>query len=213
VYARNLESGGAALEQGQPEDAADAYRAALDLRPDSAPALLGLARTHLALGEGEQALAVLARLEREHPGFQAERAGAELRRALFAAAEERLRRGDSAGALRVLGRLAELEPGYPGREALEREALLAEAGRLRVAGRLEEAQALLRELRSGTQQDPDLALAAALLEGGRVDTAISILSDALTRRPGDARLRALMARALRIRYPNGLFDELPSSER
>jgi hypothetical protein len=37
-----------------------------------------------------------------------------------------------------------------------------------------------------------------------VDTAISVLSDALLRHPEDRRVQALMDRALEIRYPNGL---------
>ncbi len=42
------------------------------------------------------------------------------------------------------------------------------------------------------------------MESGRVNTAISILSDALLRHPEDRRVQALMDRALEIRYPDGL---------
>ncbi len=68
------------------------------------------------------------------------------------------------------------------------------------------ASALLREVVGPEAADGDLAfaLAVSLVQRGRLDTAISVLSDALLRHPGQPRLRALMDRALRIRYPNGL---------
>ena len=208
TYERDLERGDVALRMGHGEDAADAYRAALALRPGDPSALEGLARAHLARGDGEAALDTLVRLERQDPGRVQERAGAELRRALFLAAGRRLRLGDSAGALRLLRRLEGLDPGHPGLQPLWVDCLVAESGRLRVAGRGEEAASLLREAVGADAADGDLAftLAVSLMERGRLDTAISVLSDALLRHPEEPRLQALMERALRIRYPKGLAD-------
>jgi predicted Zn-dependent protease len=148
------------------------------------------------------------RLEREDPGRLEKGAGAELDRALFLAAGSRLRLGDSAGSLRLLRRLDGLDPGHPGLQPLLVDCLVAESGRLEVAGRSQEAASLLREAVGADAADGDLAfaLAVSLMERGGLDNAISVLSDALLRHPDDPRLGALMERALRIRYPRGLAD-------
>jgi Flp pilus assembly protein TadD len=82
-------------------------------------------------------------------------------------------------------------------------ALIAESGRLQVAGREDEAAALYREAMGGNPAAGNgvADLAAQLLENGQTNTAISILSDALMRSPDDPRLVSLMDRALEIRYP------------
>lgn len=208
TYERDLGRGDVALRLGQAEDAADAYRAALDMRPGDPAALHGLARAHLAAGDGEAALAILARLDRGQPGRARERAGSDVERALLMTAEERLARGDSSGALRLLRRLREVDSGYPGLQRTLVEALFAEAGRLQVAGEPGRAGALVREAMGSEAEPADVsfALAVGLMERGRVDAAISVLSDALRSRPSDPRLQPLMDRALRIRYPNGLPD-------
>lgn len=208
TYERDLERGHVALRMGQREDAADAYRAALALHPGDPRALEGLARAQLALGEGEAALDTLVRLESEAPGRVEASAGRELRAALFLVAERRLRLGDSAGSLRLLRRLEGLDPGHPGLQRLLVDCRVAESGRLRVAGRSQEADALLREAVGTDAADGDLSftLAVSLMERGHLDTTISVLSDALLRHPDEQRLQALMERALRIRYPRGFAD-------
>lgn len=208
-YEVELERGEVALRVGDPQDAGDAYRRALAYRPDGPEGLYGLARSYIAQGDGESALDVFARLESADPDYFRERAAADYHFAIYQAAKNRLRRGDSARALELLGRLKRLDPEYSGLEVLRTEALIAEGGRLHVAGRSEEAERLFREALGGDAAgvDATLGLAETLLESGRVDTAISVLSDARLRHPEDPRVQVLLDHALEIRYPNGLPRE------
>lgn len=206
AYERDLERGAVALTMGQPEDAVDAYRAALALRPDDPEALEGLARAQLARGQPQAALETFIRLENADPGRVAERSAPELRQAQLMLAETRLEQGDYAGCLRLLRALRSTGQASPRLDTLFVEALVAESGRLQVAGRSQEAAALLKEAVGADAAPGNLehALASTLVERGRLDAAISVLSDALLRHPDDPRLAALMDRALRIRYPRGL---------
>lgn len=208
AYELTLERGAVALDMGQPDDAIDAYRAALALRPDDPAALEGLARAQLARGRPQAALESFTRLENAEPGRVAERSMPELRQAQLMLAESRLEHGDYAGCLRLLRGLRAGEQVSPRQDTLFVEALVAESGRLQVAGRSQEAAALLEEALGADADAGNLeyALASTLVERGRLDAAISILSDALLRHPDDERLAALMDRALRIRYPRGLPD-------
>ena len=208
-YQAQLHAGHVALQSGAPDDAADAYRRALLARPDDADALLGLARCHSARGDGRSALTVLMRLEARHPAYHRARASRDLRFALYQAAKQHLWDGDSARALKLTKRLRELEPGHPGLQQVRAEALLREAARFYVGGRVPEAEQLTSELVGRRVQGPGaaLALAEVLLEKDRPALAISVLSDASRRHPRDMRLQVLMERALRIRYPNELPPE------
>ena len=207
AYEREIGRGDLALRMGFAPDAADHYRSALALRPDDPAALHGLARAHLAAGEGEAALAAFARLERSRPEAVRGSAEQEVCRAMFLAGGSRLRRGDSAGALRLLRRLRALDPDHPGLPEILVDTAFAEAGRLQVAGKTEVAAAVLREVGQAVPEtELAFTLAKGLMDRGRVGLAISVLSDAIDRRPEDARLTALMDRALRIRYPRGLPD-------
>lgn len=205
VYQRNVERGDVALDVGQLDDAVDAYTAALNLQPDGQDALRGMARAQLAQGHAEEALASLIHLQHVEPG--APRAGPELQKAQLEVAKLRLARGDSAGALRLLRPLRAVEPGTPGLRQLLLEALVTESGRLQVSGQSQQAADLLREAVGADPEDEafEQALVETLVERGQIDSAISVLSDALLRRPGDPRLTVLMDHALRIRYPND-FD-------
>jgi predicted Zn-dependent protease len=205
-YEIEFERGEVALRVGEPEDAADAYRRALAYRRDEPEGLHGLARSYVAQGDGESALGVFARLKRADPDYFRERASTDYHFAIYQAAKSRLRRGDSARALELLRGLERLDPEHSGLEALRTQVLLVEGGRLQVAGRPEEAEMLFREAlgSDAAGADATLGLAEILMESGRVDTAISVLSDALLRHPEDRRMQALMDRALEIRYPDGL---------
>jgi predicted Zn-dependent protease len=205
-YQVELERAEVALRVGEPEDAVDAYRRALAHRSDDPEGLHGLARSYVAQGDGESALGVFARLERADPDYFHEQATTDYHFAIYQAARNRLRRGDSARALELVRRLERLDPDHSGLEALRAQALIAEGGRLQVAGRPEEAEVLFREAlgSDAAGADATLGLAETLMESGRVNTAISVLSDALLRHPNDRRVQALMDRALAIRYPNGL---------
>jgi tetratricopeptide (TPR) repeat protein len=198
-----LERGQVALAIGDPEDAEDAYQQLLSLRPNDPAALLGLARTHLARHDGEAALEALARLNGAAPGYLDAHAPEVVPLALEQAARQSLESGDTARALERLARLDQLDPGRPGVAELRVQTEILEAGKLYAAGRIPEAEALasraFRARLSGA--DAALALAHALAREGRLDMAISILSDARARHMGDRRLTALMDRLLEIRYP------------
>lgn len=200
-----LERGDVALQLGEFEDAADAYRDALASDPSDPHALLGMARCYVALGDGEAALDEFGRLAAADPGSLEGEAATDYHFALYQAAKQAQRRGDSTLALRRVRRLRELDPDHGGLDELETDVLILEGGRLQVAGRQEEAEALFLEaMGRGTPQADrtgSAALARALLERGQTDRAISVLSDALLRHPGDSDLQALMDRALEIRYP------------
>jgi thioredoxin-like negative regulator of GroEL len=202
--APDLERAERALAFGEAEDAADAFRSALAVHPECREALLGLARSYVAGGDGESALVVFSELERVDAAYFRERAAADQQFALYQAARSRLWRGDPAGALQARGRLRALDPDHPGLRDLMPRVLIAEGGRLQVVGRREEAEALLREATGEGSSEADLvvALAERLIGMGSTDTAITVLSDALLDHPNDGRLLALMDRALEIRYPD-----------
>ena len=202
--APDLERAERALTIGEAEDAADAFRSALAVHPESSEALHGLARSYTARGDGESGLVVFAELKRVDADYFRDRAGADHRFALYQAARSRFWRGDPAGALQALLQLRALEPDHPGLRDLMPQVLIAEGGRLLVVGRDEEAGALLREATGEGPSDaaPVYLLAEKLVETGRTDTAITVLSDALLRDPDDERLISLMNRALDIRYPD-----------
>jgi tetratricopeptide (TPR) repeat protein len=199
----DLERGDAALASGAAEDAADAFRSALAVDPSSIRALHGLARSEIARGDGESALATLSELAALDAGYFRSRAAEDQRIALEQAAAARLWRGDPSGALRLLDQLAPIEPARPGLFDLRVRALIAEAGRLFVAGRREAAYALYCRAIGEAPGRPHAvaALAEKLHDYGYTDIAITVLSDELRRRPGDPRLVALMDRILEIRYP------------
>jgi predicted Zn-dependent protease len=201
--APDLERAERALASGEAADAADAFRNALAFHPESKQALHGLARSYSARGDGESALLVFSELKRVDVSYFRDRAAADHRFALYQAARSRLWRGDPARALEALRQLRALEPDHPGLRDLMPRALIAEGGRLLVAGRGEEAQVLFREATGERPSEADMVveLAEKLVEMGLTDTAITVLSDALLRNPNDERLISLMDRALEIRYP------------
>ncbi len=137
-----VERGEIALSLGNAADAADAYQTALALEPQDSKARHGLARAYAARGESERALAILQGLEHLDPAYFDEYAREDYAFALYQAAKERLHRGDPSGALRFLQRLEEADPDHAGLHQLMPRALVAEAGRLQVSGRPDEAIAV-----------------------------------------------------------------------
>jgi len=198
------ERGQEALARGEIQDAHDYFRYALDARRNDPGALLGLARSCAALGQNERALDLFFTLEQVDPASLRGSARRDYAQALLQAAEVRLQRGDPVEALRDLRHAETLDPGHPGlADALPR-ALIAASGRLRVAGRTQEAEALFGEA-AGANPPPaqaPAALAQALLAQRELDRAISVLSDAVSKGPADAELRALLEQALERRYPD-----------
>jgi tetratricopeptide (TPR) repeat protein len=194
-----LGRGELALAMGEPEDAADAFQRALNYRPHDPDALLGLARSYLASGDGEAALRVLQRLGTRHPGLLQGSARNEYATALYQSAAARLERGEVASSLTLLQQLEQIDPAHPGLAPLHAEAVVAEARRQLLLGADDG-----DELGADRVPDADTSLERAkiLLEAGKLDPAITLLSDALVHHPADMRLRALMDRALDIRYPD-----------
>jgi len=202
--APDIERAEAALAAGAADDAADAFQSALAVDPGSLRALHGLARSYIAQGDGDSALATLSELAALDDRYFRDRAAADHRIALEQAAAARLWRGDPAGALELLDQLGPGVRERPGLRDLQQRARVAEAGRLQVLGRRQEAWALYcRPPGAAPGGACSIAgLASQLHEYGYTDTAITVLSDELRRRPGDRRLRELMDRMLEIRYPN-----------
>jgi Flp pilus assembly protein TadD len=202
--APELRRGDLALAEGEAEDAADAFESALSVRPEHPRALHGLARSYVARGDGESALVIFNELKQLHPVYFRDHAQSDEQVALRQVARSRLWHGDPAGSLRLIRKLDAAGSDDPTLRDLRSRALIAESGRLLIAGRDDEAATLYRE---ATGEDPgsgSLAahLAEKLLENGQTGTAISVLSDALLRSPDDGRLVSLMDRALDIRYPD-----------
>jgi tetratricopeptide (TPR) repeat protein len=199
----HLERGEDALARREFQDAHDHFRYALDARRNHPRALLGLARACTALGQSERALDLFFALEQVDPASLRAGARADYAQALLQAAEVRLRRGDPVEALRYLRHAEALDPDHPGlAEALPR-ARIAASGRLRVAGRAQEARALFGGA-AGAEPAPAeaAALAQALLAQRELDRAISVLSDALSQSPAEPRLQTLLEQALERRYPD-----------
>lgn len=212
-YRTFLNDGHLALRAGDPEDAEDAYRRALALRPDSPAGLHGLARTHAARGDGRAALTLLMRLEEQDPEYFRSHAQADIRFALYQAAKQYLWEGNSSRALELVKRLEQLDPEHGGLDELRSEAQVREAARLYVGGRFPEAEFLIGALVGRPVAGAEAArlLAEVLIERQRTALAISVLSDALVRHPQELRLQRLMDRALEIRYPDTLprLDDEP----
>ncbi len=196
----HLDEGEANLAVGDADAAVAAYRVALDVTPDQPDALLGLARAELARADGDAALAALDRLVEIDAGAAVAGRTTELRcAALVAVATRRLERDESAA-----GPAGELEL-VPCAGAAARDARVAvhldEAGRDRRAGRPEQA---LAHYAAAREADPDRVAgfseaAELLLDAGRRDEAIGLLSAGLERHPREARLRELMVAALGVR--------------
>lgn len=206
AFQMHLHEGHVALQTGEPLEAADAYRRALAVRPEAPEPLHGIARCYAAGGDGRSALRVLLRLETEHPAYAEGKVWRDKRFALYQAVKQELWAGDSARALQLCEQLARLEPHHAGLAELRDEAIQLEAARLYTSGRVPEAEKLTALLVSRPVEGAGAAaaLAGMLIEHGRAQLAISVLSDAQTRHPDQARLRRLMERALDISYPNTL---------
>ena len=197
----HLEEGEAALAVGAPEKAESAYRLALETAPRDPRALRGLLRAQLQRGEGEPALALLARLDGAEPGWWHREGGRELRcQALLLAGVARLESGNPAGALEP-ARLSS-DSACRGGPDLYARALAAEGDRARRGG---DAVAAIGHYRAAleTATLPDAqtyhSAASLLIEDGRREEAVALLSEALQVHPEDRALRDLMVRALSIR--------------
>jgi tetratricopeptide (TPR) repeat protein len=181
---RHLQEAAAALAEGHPALAADAYQLALNAAPGDLRALRGLLDAQVAAGDADAALEALTALEARDPepvdpcpvlalavdGSTASREGL-------------ARRGVNAGCVGAPGALARV--------------LTSKA----VASDVPAAIESLAEAIELDPSDPDrFRLAAELLIGsGRVLDSIALLAAGLERHPQDRALSDLMVQALSIR--------------
>lgn len=201
-----LERGELALAQARWADAETAFRSALAERPGDVRALHGLGRAQLGQGEAEHALVTLDALAARDPGYARVVARRDHARALVAAAELRLvsRPPDPDTALARLDRLDALVAGDPGLDGaadvqeLRARALALRADEARARGDLDGAERGYRQalVVAPSRTGPALSLARLLLERGRTDEAVRLLTQTLERHPEDPRVQRLMVDAL-----------------
>jgi tetratricopeptide (TPR) repeat protein len=173
----------ALVETGRsPERARDLYRRALELDPHDPQALLGLALTDAALGDGPAAIAGLRRAVARSPASH--RARHELARALFVS-------GDREGADKEAAALRALHPRDLEAHLLGTQVLLR-------ANRHAEGLEVAREAVRLAPTSPVAlrVLAVASLTHGRPAEALTALDAILQTDPDDRDLRALRALAL-----------------
>jgi tetratricopeptide (TPR) repeat protein len=198
VHSAALAEGEVALAEGAPDAAEVAFRQALAAIPHDERALRGLARAHLARGDGEAALSALLELEEFHGEDGRRRAATDRCRALALAVRQRRARGESQRALEAARQLSvdSCEPEQSAR--LLSQALLGEARRQRLERNGAEAIALFREAAEVDPSEPDAfaEAAALLLLEGRRDEAVELLAAALLEHPSHGQLRDLMVEAL-----------------
>jgi tetratricopeptide (TPR) repeat protein len=193
-----LDRGDIALALRRATDAEAAYLEALALRPESADAMLGLARAQAADGRYEQALGRYRALAERHPErFEAVH-DREYCRVLLATAREHLQHATAEHALARANRgLAEACP-QPEFAALRDDAKSAQAVALQRAGELERAAVLQLEV---AESDPARVAAwqaagELFLVIGHKREALRVLSEALRHHPRDPALKELMVDAL-----------------
>ena len=198
---RQLDRGDIALALRRPEQAERAYRSALAVSPHDGAALHGLARAQVAQGKFDQALISYGELaEREPEAFAAVRDG-EFCPLWVRSAEAQLARGQSRLALESLERSKAQACRRPAPDDVLARALLAEAERARGA---DHAQAASELYRAAAEANPSRVEAfreasVLLLDQGRREEALVLLSEALLRHPANRGLQTLMVEALGIR--------------
>jgi len=172
----------ALLLQGRYEEALGEYERVLVLLPGHAQARYNLGYALEQLGRFADAQGHYARVTREKPGFALGWTG-------LARMEQR--RGQPEKAIDHYRRARQLDPGSSGILMGEMEALLQ-------AGRRGEGLAIAQTLAGGGAPDPALAFEVArrLRAAGEHADAVRALRGALVARPGDRRLRMLLAEQL-----------------
>lgn len=165
---------GNVLAGNRPQDAIQAYRRALDLKPDYADVHLNLATLLLRQGETEDAVTHY---------HQALRCNPRLAIAHYNLANALMRQGKIREAVESYKEALRLEPGF-----LDAQTNLAAA--LLTAGDLDEA---LRHCKETLQRRPDLLiarknLALVLIRKGQIDEAIEVYRQAIRLHPRDADL-------------------------
>ena len=195
------ELGLSALEGGDWRAAKTHFATALEADASDGVAWHGQARAQLAGRDPEAALASLGRLSKVEPARFRDAALPTYRDALEGAARHRLDRDQSEAALQAVRALAKLEPARRGLPRLLGQALLAEANRLRLRGRRDEAFALFKEACHVTPGTLEVWVGAAeiLLEKRQGKKAIRLLEQARKQHPTAGSIRTLTLQAMRVR--------------
>jgi tetratricopeptide (TPR) repeat protein len=193
----HVNRGDIALALQRYDEAEQAYRSALAALPDEESALVGLARAEVAQGEYVAAVERYDELALYRPESFRALHDDELCPTLIAASQHLLAEGDSRAALVYARRAERDECTTPGTAAALSRALVAEATRTSPP----DAADLYREAAS---TDPALAVAflegaTLLLEQGRREEALELLSEGMKHHPNDRRLQSLAVDALGIR--------------
>lgn len=197
----DTELGEQALARGDWRQAKNHFSIALRKDPRAGRAWLGQSRAQIAGRDPEAALRSLSSLAKVDP----ERFSGEGRpvyaKALHEAAAARLAKGQSQAALVAARALAKLEPGRRGLDRVLGEAILAEAGRLRLRGNREAAFALYQEAAKVVPQRLEGWLGAAeiLIESNRGKVAVRLLQAAREYHPTSGEIRMLSIQALSAR--------------
>jgi len=197
----DTELGEQALARGDWRQAKNHFSIALRKDPRAGRAWLGQSRAQIEGRDPEAALRSLSSLAKVDP----ERFSGEGRpvyaKALHEAAAARLAKGQSQAALVAARALAKLEPGRRGLDRVLGEAILAEAGRLRLRGNREAAFALYQEAAKVVPQRLEGWLGAAeiLIESNRGKVAVRLLQAAREYHPTSGEIRMLSIQALSAR--------------
>jgi len=193
-----LQRGDIALALRRPAEAEAAYAEAFELDPESAEALVGLARARAARGESAGALEFYLELAERQPERFAELHDGEYCKALLASARDRLESADATWALEYADLARGEDCPQPELVTLRTDARAALADELRVTGELSAAAEVYREVAESDPARVEAWRAAGelLLASGQRDAALGLLSEALRHHPGDSGLKELMVDAL-----------------
>jgi tetratricopeptide (TPR) repeat protein len=193
-----VEQGDAAWTSGEFSRADELYARALDEDPASRAALLGRARTAVALNDPERALGLHGALAKVDRVYWQQEARDDYALALMEAARTRLAAGRSDAAVAALRALRRIDPeGVATREMFAR-ALVARAAQLAMRGDREAALELYREAIAIDAHEVAAYVGAAeiLIGNGRKQEAMTLLELARQTDPTDTRVRALTLEAM-----------------
>ena len=197
----DTELGEQALARGDWRRAKSHFAIALKKDPRAGRAWLGQSRAQIDGRDPESALRSLSSLAGVDPERFRGEGRAVYANALHEAAAARLAKGQSQAALVAARALAKLEPQRRGLDRVLGEAILAEAGRLRLRGNREAAFALYQEAAKFVPQRLEGWLGAAeiLIESNRGKVAVRLLQAAREYHPTSGEIRMLSIQALSAR--------------
>jgi tetratricopeptide (TPR) repeat protein len=193
-----VDQGEAALSRGAFREADGYFERALAANPADPTALHGRAKVARIQRDPERALRYYGQISKVDRAYFRSATRDDYALALLDAGNDRLRRGKPASALQALRVLQHTKPGQKGAEDALSRALTAQAERLNMLGKRNEALAHYREAIGLTPHlaAPYVGAAEVLLASGQNKEALALLTDARKHNPSDNRVRALMVEAM-----------------